>query len=102
MSLKLSSLSLSGISVQKVTNTMAVRAHWSKLFPTVSAISLTEAPGFLKAPSDAPANVAIAVSRLGGKEILKENGVTANRINFSAKKWNNHGSSATQHGWFEC
>ncbi|CAM8983578.1 unnamed protein product [Rhodiola kirilowii] len=35
--------------------------------PTVSGISLAEAPGFLKAPGGAPANVAIAVSRLGGK-----------------------------------
>ncbi|CAM8979441.1 unnamed protein product [Rhodiola kirilowii] len=35
--------------------------------PTVSGVSLAEAPGFLKAPGGAPANVAIAVSRLGGK-----------------------------------
>uniref|UniRef100_A0A7N0TNI5 fructokinase n=1 Tax=Kalanchoe fedtschenkoi TaxID=63787 RepID=A0A7N0TNI5_KALFE len=35
--------------------------------PTVSGVSLSEAPGFLKAPGGAPANVAIAVSRLGGK-----------------------------------
>ncbi|KAL9268180.1 putative fructokinase-1 [Drosera capensis] len=60
--------------------------------PTVSGVSLAEAPGFLKAPGGAPANVAIAVARLGGKAafigkvgddefgimlggILKENGV---------------------------
>lgn len=67
--------------------------------PTVSGVSLAEAPGFLKAPGGAPANVAIAVSRLGGKAafvgklgddefghmlagILKENGVSADGINF--------------------
>ncbi|OVA00075.1 Ribokinase [Macleaya cordata] len=35
--------------------------------PTVSGVSLAEAPGFLKAPGGAPANVAIAVTRLGGR-----------------------------------
>ncbi|XAR54547.1 Fructokinase [Bertholletia excelsa] len=35
--------------------------------PTESGVSLAEAPGFLKAPGGAPANVAIAVARLGGK-----------------------------------
>ncbi|KVI00467.1 fructokinase-2 [Cynara cardunculus var. scolymus] len=67
--------------------------------PTVSGVSLAEAPGFLKAPGGAPANVAIAVSRLGGKSafvgklgddefghmlagILKENGVCGEGINF--------------------
>ncbi|KAK7272009.1 hypothetical protein RJT34_28338 [Clitoria ternatea] len=67
--------------------------------PTVSGVSLAEAPGFLKAPGGAPANVAIAVSRLGGKAafvgklgddefgnmlagILKENGVRADGISF--------------------
>lgn len=67
--------------------------------PTVSGVSLAEAPGFLKAPGGAPANVAIAVSRLGGKAafvgklgddefghmlagILKENHVRADGINF--------------------
>ncbi|KAJ3708203.1 hypothetical protein LUZ61_011908 [Rhynchospora tenuis] len=61
--------------------------------PTVSGVSLAEAPGFLKAPGGAPANVAIAVSRLGGRAafigklgddefgrmlaaILRQNGVT--------------------------
>ncbi|KDP43855.1 hypothetical protein JCGZ_20865 [Jatropha curcas] len=67
--------------------------------PTVSGVSLAEAPGFLKAPGGAPANVAIAVSRLGGKSafvgklgddefghmlagILKQNGVIGDGINF--------------------
>ncbi|KAL2506282.1 putative fructokinase-4 [Abeliophyllum distichum] len=67
--------------------------------PTVSGVSLAEAPGFLKAPGGAPANVAIAVARLGGKAafigklgedefghmlagILKENGVSADGIPF--------------------
>jgi len=67
--------------------------------PTTSGVSLAEAPGFLKAPGGAPANVAIAVSRLGGKSaflgklgddefghmlagILKENGVRADGITF--------------------
>lgn len=67
--------------------------------PTVSGVSLAEAPGFLKAPGGAPANVAIAVTRLGGKSafvgklgddefghmlagILKQNGVQAEGINF--------------------
>ncbi|XP_010557080.1 PREDICTED: probable fructokinase-1 [Tarenaya hassleriana] len=35
--------------------------------PTVSGVSLADAPGFLKAPGGAPANVAIAVARLGGR-----------------------------------
>ena len=67
--------------------------------PTVSGVSLAEAPGFLKAPGGAPANVAIAVQRLGGKSafvgklgedefglmlanILKENGVNVDGICF--------------------
>ncbi|XP_059654593.1 fructokinase-2 [Cornus florida] len=67
--------------------------------PTVSGVSLAEAPGFLKAPGGAPANVAIAVARLGGKAafsgklgddefglmlagILKENGVNGDGITF--------------------
>ncbi|KAM7278418.1 hypothetical protein ACFE04_005552 [Oxalis oulophora] len=67
--------------------------------PTVSGVSLAEAPGFLKAPGGAPANVAVAVSRIGGKAafmgkvgddefghmlagILKENGVDGKGINF--------------------
>lgn len=67
--------------------------------PTVSGVSLAEAPGFLKAPGGAPANVAIAVSRLGGKSafvgklgddefglmlagILKQNGVTGEGLTF--------------------
>ncbi|KAH9783569.1 putative fructokinase-4 [Citrus sinensis] len=54
--------------------------------PTVSGVSLAEAPGFLKAPGGAPANVAVA---LGDDEfgrmlagILEENGVSADGINF--------------------
>ncbi|EXB79997.1 putative fructokinase-4 [Morus notabilis] len=67
--------------------------------PTESGVSLAEAPGFLKAPGGAPANVAIAITRLGGNAafvgklgddefghmlagILKENGVSADGINF--------------------
>ncbi|CAL0329188.1 unnamed protein product [Lupinus luteus] len=67
--------------------------------PTTSGVSLAEAPGFLKAPGGAPANVAIAVARLGGKAaflgklgddefghmlagILKENDVNADGITF--------------------
>jgi fructokinase len=67
--------------------------------PTESGVSLAEAPGFLNAPGGAPANVAIAVSRLGGKAafvgklgddefghmlagILKQNGVSGEGILF--------------------
>ena len=67
--------------------------------PTVSGVSLAEAPGFLKAPGGAPANVAIAVARLGGNAafvgkvgddefgrmlagILTENGVTDEGVLF--------------------
>ncbi|XP_052205768.1 probable fructokinase-4 isoform X2 [Diospyros lotus] len=67
--------------------------------PTVSGVSLAEAPGFLKAPGGAPANVAVAVARLGGRAafvgklgddefgqmlagILKENGVSGDGILF--------------------
>ncbi|WOL18745.1 fructokinase-1-like [Canna indica] len=35
--------------------------------PTAAGVSLAEAPGFLKAPGGAPANVAIAVARLDGR-----------------------------------
>ncbi|CAL5334174.1 probable fructokinase-4 [Camellia sinensis] len=66
---------------------------------TVSGVSLAEAPGFLKAPGGAPGNVAIAITRLGGKSsfvgklgdnefghmlagILKENGVSGDGILF--------------------
>ncbi|GAB2300086.1 hypothetical protein Dimus_034126 [Dionaea muscipula] len=34
--------------------------------PTVSGLSLAEAPAFKKAPGGAPANVAVGISRLGG------------------------------------
>lgn len=67
--------------------------------PTVSGVSLAEAPGFVKAPGGAPANVAIAVSRMGGKAsfvgklgeddfgrmlagILDQNGVDCSGITF--------------------
>ncbi|GAB4859191.1 carbohydrate kinase PfkB [Ancistrocladus abbreviatus] len=67
--------------------------------PTVSGVSLAEATEFLKAPGGAPANVAIAVSRLGGKAafigklsndefghmlagILTQNGVDDNGLTF--------------------
>ncbi|GLT34583.1 hypothetical protein SLA2020_090910 [Shorea laevis] len=67
--------------------------------PTVSGVSLAEAPGFVKAPGGAPANVAIAVTRLGGRsafvgklgddefghmlaDILKQNGVSGDGICF--------------------
>ncbi|XVF29381.1 hypothetical protein REPUB_Repub15cG0116000 [Reevesia pubescens] len=67
--------------------------------PTVSGVSLAEAPGFLKAPGGAPANVAIAVARLGGNasfvgklgddefghmlaDILKQNGISVNGVLF--------------------
>ncbi|KAL8122507.1 fructokinase-2-like isoform X2 [Apium graveolens] len=67
--------------------------------PTVSGVSLAKAPGFLKAPGGAPANVAIAVSKLGGNAafvgklgddefghmlagILKKNGVIVDGILF--------------------
>ncbi|KAJ6677645.1 hypothetical protein OIU85_008241 [Salix viminalis] len=45
--------------------------------PTVSGVSLAEAPGFLKAPGGAPANVAIAVARLGGKAAFRRKARTA-------------------------
>ncbi|PHT35912.1 Fructokinase-2 [Capsicum baccatum] len=34
--------------------------------PTLSGVSLSEAPGFKKAPGGAPANVAVGIARLGG------------------------------------
>lgn len=34
--------------------------------PTVSGLSLAEAPAFKKAPGGAPANVAVGIARLGG------------------------------------
>lgn len=35
--------------------------------PDTSGVSLAESTGFLKAPGGAPANVACAISKLGGK-----------------------------------
>ncbi|RRT69860.1 hypothetical protein B296_00012789 [Ensete ventricosum] len=69
--------------------------------PTVSGVSLAEAPGFMKAPGGAPANVAIAVARLGGRcafvgklgddefgrmlaAILRKNGVDDSGVTFDA------------------
>jgi fructokinase len=34
--------------------------------PTVSGVSLQDAPAFKKAPGGAPANVAVGIARLGG------------------------------------
>lgn len=67
--------------------------------PTVSGVALADAPGFLKAPGGAPANVAIAITRLGGKSafvgklgddefghmlagVLKQNSVSVQGVNF--------------------
>ncbi|CAI0404133.1 unnamed protein product [Linum tenue] len=67
--------------------------------PTVSGVSLAEAPAFKKAPGGAPANVAVGVSRLGGSsafigklgddefgrmlnDILKQNNVDNSGIRF--------------------
>ncbi|KAK4280501.1 hypothetical protein QN277_012122 [Acacia crassicarpa] len=67
--------------------------------PTASGVSLAEAPGFIKAPGGAPANVACAIAKLGGNsafigkvgddefgkmlaEILRINGVNIDGICF--------------------
>lgn len=67
--------------------------------PTESGVSLSESAGFVKAPGGAPANVAIAIKRLGGRAafvgklgddefghmlagILRKNGVEDQGINF--------------------
>ncbi|KAI3444641.1 hypothetical protein Pfo_001306 [Paulownia fortunei] len=69
--------------------------------PTVSGVSLAEAPGYKKAPGGAPANVAVAISRLGGSsafigkvgedefghmlaDILKQNKVENSGMRFDA------------------
>ncbi|KAF7032023.1 hypothetical protein CFC21_043252 [Triticum aestivum] len=69
--------------------------------PTVAGVSLAEAPAFVKAPGGAPANVAIAVARLGGgaafvgklgddefgrmlAKILRDNGVDAGGVVFDS------------------
>ncbi|KAG1328293.1 Fructokinase-1 [Cocos nucifera] len=69
--------------------------------PTVAGVSLAESPGFVKAPGGAPANVAIAVSRLGGRSafvgklgddefgrmlagILRDNGVVDAGVTFDS------------------
>lgn len=69
--------------------------------PTEAGVSLAEATVFLKAPGGAPANVAIAVTRLGGRSafvgklgddefgrmlaaILRENGVSDSGVVFDA------------------
>ncbi|PIA49750.1 hypothetical protein AQUCO_01300476v1 [Aquilegia coerulea] len=67
--------------------------------PTVGGVSLAEAPAFKKAPGGAPANVAVGISRLGGKsafigkvgedefgymlaDILKQNNVDNSGVRF--------------------
>ncbi|KAL3568396.1 hypothetical protein D5086_031047 [Populus alba] len=67
--------------------------------PTISGLSLADAPAFKKAPGGAPANVAVGIARLGGSsafigkvgedefaymlaEILKENNVNSEGIRF--------------------
>eukprot|EP00249_Psilotum_nudum_P006762 c20035_g1_i2 orf=565-1842(-) len=67
--------------------------------PTVGGLSLAEAPAFKKAPGGAPANVAVGISRLGGRSafigkvgddefgymlanMLKENNVEAKGLRF--------------------
>ncbi|KAL5721380.1 fructokinase [Ranunculus cassubicifolius] len=67
--------------------------------PTVSGVSLAEAPGFIKAPGGAPANVACAISKHGGSaafvgkfgddefghflaELLKTNSVNTDGVRF--------------------
>ncbi|EFJ23710.1 hypothetical protein SELMODRAFT_102797 [Selaginella moellendorffii] len=67
--------------------------------PTVGGLSLADAPAFKKAPGGAPANVAVAISRLGGHsafigkvgedefgcmlvEILKDNRVNSRGVRF--------------------
>ncbi|PON81400.1 Ribokinase [Trema orientale] len=67
--------------------------------PTVSGVSLAEAPAFKKAPGGAPANVAVGIARLGGSSafigkvgedefgymltnILKENNVNCEGMRF--------------------
>ncbi|KAK2376938.1 putative fructokinase-7 [Trifolium repens] len=67
--------------------------------PTVSGLSLADAPAFKKAPGGAPANVAVGISRLGGSsafigkvgedefgymlaDILKENNVNNQGMHF--------------------
>ncbi|WCJ25246.1 pfkB-like carbohydrate kinase family protein [Euphorbia peplus] len=67
--------------------------------PTVSGLSLADAPAFKKAPGGAPANVAVGISRLGGSsafigkvgedefgyllaDILKENNVNNEGMRF--------------------
>ncbi|KAL5727780.1 fructokinase [Ranunculus cassubicifolius] len=70
--------------------------------PTVAGVSIAEAPAFKKAPGGAPANVAVGISRLGGKsafmgkvgedefgymlsDILKENNVDNSGMRFDPK-----------------
>ncbi|XP_004490806.1 probable fructokinase-6, chloroplastic [Cicer arietinum] len=67
--------------------------------PTISGVSLADAPAFKKAPGGAPANVAVGISRLGGSsafigkvgedefgymlaDILKENNVNKQGMRF--------------------
>ncbi|KAF6143913.1 hypothetical protein GIB67_001707 [Kingdonia uniflora] len=67
--------------------------------PDVSGVSLAKAPGFIKAPGGAPANVACAITKLGGAsafigkfgddefgrmlvDILKQNGVNSDGVCF--------------------
>ena len=48
--------------------------------PNEAGVSLAEATGFVKAPGGAPANVAVAISRLGGKSAFVGKVVTSSDV----------------------
>lgn len=48
--------------------------------PDVAGVSLAESGGFIKAPGGAPANVAVAITKLGGKSSFV--GKVTKNVNF--------------------
>ncbi|KAL2556011.1 putative fructokinase-7 [Forsythia ovata] len=93
------SLNTNGGSVDKSSLVICFGEMLIDFVPTVSGVSLAEAPAFKKAPGGAPANVAVCIAKLGGSsafigkvgedefghmlaDILKENKVNNSGVRF--------------------
>ncbi|KAL2540112.1 putative fructokinase-7 [Abeliophyllum distichum] len=93
------SLNTNGGSADKSSLVICFGEMLIDFVPTVSGVSLAEAPAFKKAPGGAPANVAVCIAKLGGSsafigkvgedefghmlaDILKENKVNNSGVRF--------------------
>ncbi|KAL3629411.1 hypothetical protein CASFOL_026633 [Castilleja foliolosa] len=90
------SLKVNGGSAKKSPLVVCFGEMLIDFVPTISGVSLAEAPAFKKAPGGAPANVAVCISKLGGPaafigknefgqtlaDLLKENKVDNSGVRF--------------------